>query len=188
MHVLKTSWLSATTTYDGTQLKSKWVQEVSGLSGDAMVGFVGPADVPIEHMVDLEDVALNAPIFSESMLHFICEIFDRDLEKMVLRQRMFIAILNETLLKYPQCSKIIRNGDDLYEGDAKLSVSIATSSPVSCLIHTGINISSKNTPVLTKGLEDYGIHPKELGPKAMKQFAKELAEIRHATTKVRPVA
>ncbi len=180
-------WLSATTTYDGTQLKSEWIQEVSALKGDAIVGFIGPADVPIEHMVDLEDVARNAPIFSESMLHFICEIFDKDLEKMVLRQRMLIAILHETLLQFPQCFKIIRDGDDLYDGDCKLSVSIATSSPISCLIHTGINISRKNTPVLTKGLQDYKMEPKKLGEEVMKRFTKELAEIKQATMKVRPV-
>ena len=188
MQQMKTGWISAITKYDGTQLKSKWIQEVSGLEGNAVVAFSGPADVPIEHMVDLEDVARNAPIFSEEMLHFIIEIFDKDLEKMVLRQRLLITILHETLLQYPQCSKIVRNGDDLYDGDCKLSVSIATSSPVSCLIHTGINISSKNTPVLTKGLRDYNIETKELGQEIMRRFAKELSEIQHATTKVRQVS
>ena len=120
--------------------------------------------------------------------HFIIEIFDKDLEKMVLRQRLLIAVIHETLLKFLQCANIARDGDDLYDGDCKLSVSIATSSPVSCLIHTGINISSKNTPVLTKGLRDYNIEPKELGQEIMRRFAKELSEIQHATTKVRQVS
>ncbi|MDP2599993.1 MAG: DUF366 family protein [Deltaproteobacteria bacterium] len=183
----KLQWLPKPLTYNGMQLKSKWIQEVSGLEGNAVVAFSGPADVPIENMVDLEDVARNAPIYSEAMLHFICEIFDKDLEKMVLRQRLLIAILHETLLEFPQCSKIARRGDDLYDGDAKLSVSIATSSPVSCLIHTGINISHENTPVLTKGLKDYEINPQKLGEEIMHRFVKELSEIDHATTKVRQV-
>ena len=104
MQLIKTHWLFKPLTYDGTQLKSKWIQDVSGLEGNVFVAFSGPADVPIENMVDLEDVARNAPIFSESMLHFIIEIFDKDLEKMVLRQRLLIAVIHETLLKFLQLS------------------------------------------------------------------------------------
>lgn len=185
---MKTKWLPQTLCYDGTQLRSRWIEKVAGMTGNAVVAFVGGGNVPIEHMVDLEDVAANAPIFSESMLHFLIEIFGRDLEKMVLRQRLLVALILEELKKFPQCRNIVRRGDDLYDGDAKLSVSIATSSPISCLIHTGINISSKNTPVKTKGLEDYDIPPQTLAESLMRRFAEELAGITHATTKVRPVA
>lgn len=183
-----TAWLEQTILYDGTQLSSGWIEKTSGLSGNAIVTFCGGADVPIENMVDLEDVARNAPIYSEEMLHFIIEIFDKDLEKMVLRQRLLIAIIEAALKKYPQCRNIRREGDDLYDDRAKLSVSIATNSPVSCLIHTGLNILSQNTPVLTKGLNDYDIDPKPLALSVMVQFAKELASIHHAQTKVRPVS
>lgn len=185
---MKMQWLSKKIIYDGTQLRSRWIQETTGLAGNAIVAFCGGADVSIEHMVDLEDVAANAPIFSEAMLHFLVEISGTDLEKMVLRQRLLVAIILEELKKFPQCQNIVREGDDLYDGDAKLSVSIATSSPVSCLIHTGINISNKNTPVKTKGLGDYDIQPQTLAESVMQRFAEELKEILHATTKVRPVA
>lgn len=183
----KTIFNLSDTWYRGTQLRSLWIEEVAQLKGDAIVAFIGGADVPVEHMVDLEDVARFAPIFSEEMLHFIVEHFDKDLEKMVLRQRLLIAIILEALKKFPQCSKIERSGNDLYDGKAKLSVSVATKSPVSCLIHTGINISSKNTPVLTKGLKDYDIDPKTLSQEIMKRYVKEMAEIEHAQTKVRSV-
>ena len=174
--------------YDGTQLRSRWIENSFGISGDAIAAFCGEADVPIEHMVDLEDVAANKPIYSESMLHFIIEQFHQDLEKMVFNQRLFIAILSEELKKFSQCRNILRKGNDLYDGAAKLSVSIATRSPVSCLIHTGINISRKNTPVLTKGLEDYDINPKTFAENAMARYALELEEIAHAQRKVRSVA
>lgn len=185
---MKTKWLSQKILYDGTQLRSGWVRENTGLSGDAVAAFCGGADVSVEHMVDLEDVAANAPIFSEAMLHFIIEIHDADLEKMVLRQRLLVALLLEELKKFAVCQGIVRSGDDLYDGDAKLSVSIATTSPISCLIHTGLNISSKNTPVKTKGLGDYNINPQTLAESVMQRFTEELEEIIHATTKVRPVA
>lgn len=184
---MQLQWLERSILYDGTQLHSGWIEKTASLSGNAMVAFCGKADVPIENMVDLEDVARNAPIYSEAMLHFIVEIFGRDLEKMVLRQRLLMAIIEEELKKYPQCQKFIRNGDDLYDGAAKLSVSIATHSRRSCFIHTGLNISSQNTPVPTKGLNDYDIDPKSLALKIMNQFAQELASIHHATTKVRAV-
>ncbi|MBI4125100.1 MAG: DUF366 family protein [Deltaproteobacteria bacterium] len=186
-NTLKIRWLETMIDYDGTLLHSGWIQKASGLEGNAMAAFCGRADVPVENMVDLEDVAANAPIFSEAMLHFIVEIFDGDLEKMVLRQRLLMAIIEEELKKYPACAKIARKGDDLFDGPAKLSVSIATHSPRSGLIHTGLNISSRNTPVLTKGLADYDISPKKLAVEVMAHFAEELAGIRHAAGKVRPV-
>lgn len=182
-----TAFLDKTILYDGTALRSEWIRRQTGVKGEAMVAFCGGADVPVENMVDLEDVAANAPIFSEAMLHFLIEIADRDLEKMVLRQRLLMAIIEEELRKHPACANITRRGDDLFDGDAKLSVSIATLSPVSALIHTGLNIDSRNTPVLTKGLADYDIAPKPLALAVMERFAEELTGIAHATTKVRPV-
>lgn len=185
---IRTQWLEKSILYDGTQLRSGWIKEVAGIKEEAIVAFRGKADVPIENMVDLEDVAQNRPIYSEEMLHFIVEIFECNLEKMVLRQRLLMAILLEELKKYPQCQKIRRNGDDLYDGDAKISVSIATTSPTSALIHTGLNILSENTPILTKGLKEYEIYPKTLALKVMEHFAKELGGIAYAATKVRSVS
>lgn len=174
--------------YDGTQLRSGWIKAVSGLNPDSVLAFIGAADVPIENMVDLEDVAANAPIFSESMLHFIVEMRDRDLEKMVLRQRLLIAIIKERLEDFEHFPRLIRSGDDLYDGGKKLTVSIATTSPVSALIHVGINISSKNTPVPTRGIEDYKVEPRSLAEFVLQRFIQELCEIKHATQKVRPVS
>lgn len=185
---VKSRYLDTPILYDGIQLRSNWIRDLTLIEGNTIVSFRGPAKVSIEKMVDLEDVARNAPIFSEDMLHFIIEHFDRDLEKMVLRQRLLIAILNETLKKYPQCANIRRQGNDLYDDDAKLSVSVATSSPVSCLIHTGINISSANTPVLTKGLKDYDIDPIKFALEIMQRYVQEMEGVAHAQTKVRPVA
>src|SRR3989338_597990 len=96
--------------YNGTQLRSGWIESVTGFSGDALVAFVGPADVPVENMVDLEDVAVNAPIFSESMLHFLMELRDRDLEKMVMRQRLLIVMMQEELAKFPKVPPLKRDG------------------------------------------------------------------------------
>lgn len=184
---LKTRILKEKILYDGTQLCSGWIEKKTGLQGDFALVFRGKADVPIENMVDLEDVAANAPIYSEEMLHFIVEMADPDLEKAVMHQRLLIAIIKESLKAHPQCSFLVRKGDDIYDGDAKLTVSIATRSTKSSLIHIGINIFSHNTPLLTKGLADYDIEPLWLAEKVCSCFTAELAGIRHACTKVRSV-
>ncbi|MFH1654961.1 MAG: DUF366 family protein [Pseudomonadota bacterium] len=173
-------------TYDGTQLRSHWISDQTGKFGDAIVSFVGPADVDLSHMVDLEDVKNKEPISSNSMLHFIVEHFDLDLEKTILRQRLLVSIIHQALLNSSK-TNIRRTGDDLYDDDAKLSVSIATLSMVSTLIHTAINIDSKNTPVKTKGLNDYKISPLAFALDVMKAYSHELESIKVARAKVRGV-
>jgi len=180
-------WIDKETTYDGTQLRSGWVKAHTDLPGDALACFVGPADVPIENMVDLEDVEANAPIFSPMMLHFIIEQTDGDLSLAVARQRLIVAIAMEEMIKLTGNAAIERRGDDIYEGENKISVSIATSSPVSHLIHFALNVISDGTPVPTKGLSEYDIEPKTLGEIVSKKYCEEIESMNHATKKVRPV-
>lgn len=180
-------FIPETITYNGTQLSSHWAFRTMGLLGDSIVSFQGPCRVMLAEMVDLEDVRKNAPIFSHSMLHFIVEHFDMDLEKTILRQRMLITIIKDVLQE--SCgAEFTRDGDDLYAGEKKLSVSIATLTPVSTMIHTGLNIISKDTPVKTVGLADLGLQDEEIEPLGnliSQRYAKEIGEIRLARCKVR---
>jgi len=138
-------------------------------------------------MVDLEDVLAEDHIYSEDMLHFIIEHFDMDLEKTVTRQRLFIAVIKETL-DARGIRGVTREGDDLFRGQDKLSVSIATLSPVSSMIHTGLNISSHNTPVSTVSLQDLGIEDYlDFGTEVAEAYASEVASIKAARCKVRGV-
>lgn len=176
--------------YDGRQLASLWGFRNFGLQGDSIICFRGGCQVDLSEMVDLADVRDNAPIYSEDMLHFIIEHFDMDLEKTVVRQRLFIAIIKE-ILENKKGVTLTRRGDDLYQEGRKLSVSIATASPVSTMIHTGLNISSKNTPVPTIGLTDLGWSSNEalpLGQSIAEAYAKETNSIRLARCKVRGVS
>lgn len=184
---LHARWIPESIDYDGSQLRSHWIYEQTGIAGDAIVAFHGTACVGAEHMVDLEDRKQQAWIRSDHMLHFILEHFDTDLTSMILRQRLLVAICGEELRIADPASIIVRRGNDLYEGLAKLSVSIATASPVSCLIHTGINILSTNTPVLTKGLKDYGIEPAPFATKVMERYLEEIMGVQYARAKVRSV-
>ncbi|MFH1429857.1 MAG: DUF366 family protein [Candidatus Margulisiibacteriota bacterium] len=181
------SFLYEKVDYTGEQLSSLWIYKNAGIRGDAIVSFIGKADVR-DHMVDQEDVLKNEFIYSEKMLHFLIEHFDLDLEKAVLRQRLFMVIIEEVIKEYG-CDNIIRSGDDLYVGDGKLSVSIATLSPISSLIHTGLNISNKNTPVETYALLDI-MKEKDLeqfAGKVMEKYIKEMEDIYLARCKVKGV-
>ncbi len=182
-------FITETITYDGTQLSSLWAFRNFGLQCDSVVAFRGPCRVNLPEMVDLEDVRNNAPIYSTDMLHFIVEHFELDLEKTIFRQRLFIAIIKDVIENFTG-TNLKRSGDDLFYHKKKLSVSIATLSPVSTMIHTGLNISSKDVPVAAVGLADLGVAENQvthLGQAICGQYARECCEIRMARCKVRGV-
>lgn len=176
-------------TYTGEQLRSHWIYEESNLLGDTIVSFIGGADVKLDHMVDLLDVKEESPIYSSKMLHFIIEHFSIPLVEMILRQRLFICQIHEYLNSVQSEFVLTRNGDDLYINDKKLSVSIATLSPVSGLIHVGLNIDSAGAPVKAAGLlSEMNIQNiKDLAIKLMTLYTNENKQINHASYKVRPV-
>ena len=175
-------FIEGETPYTGAELRSHWIMETCGLQGDAIVAFLGPCDVAVEHMVDLVDVAAGASIRARQVLHFIVERFDTDLEKMVLWQRLVVAIAAELLP-----TSVTRRGDDLFAHDRKLSVSIATASPVSTLIHFALNVDPTGAPVPAIGLDELGVDPRDFAHRLMTAFADELAGVREARCKVRPV-
>ncbi|MGV3525688.1 MAG: DUF366 family protein [Candidatus Sericytochromatia bacterium] len=184
---LQTHFMDESQAYTGAELCSHWIYRHLGLQGDAAVAFVGPCRVQLSEMVDLADVHANAPIFSESMLSLIIEHFQADLRSMVLRQRLLTAQARDLLLE-AGCHHVIRKGDDLYDGANKLSVSIATVSPVSGLIHFGINVSSAHTPVPTRGLQDYGIDSAAFARQLLEAYAAEEHSMQQALVKVRWVS
>ena len=183
--MLKTRWLPRPLAYDGAALAPLWAYRTLGIRGPSAVAFAGPCDVPLARLVDQEDVRRRAPIASRLMLHLIAEDFSGDLEGAVWRQRLLTAIALDLLRARPRTTRIRRDGDDLYDGRAKLSVSIATVTPVSTKIHFGINIESKGTPVKTRGLADYGIPVPPFAKSLLQAYAREWSEVQEARFKVR---
>ena len=173
--------------YIGSQLAPHWIYKNFKLQGDAIVAFIGECEVALTEMVDIEDVINNEPIYSKSMLSFITEQFNVNLVEGVFRQRLLICIIKELLEE--RGIFVVRNGDDLMINGKKLSVSIATKSTTSILIHTGLNILSEGAPVKASGLtSELGIVDiKEFALEVMKRYAEELEDINLASTKVRGV-
>ena len=184
---MKTKYLEQEIKYEGFQLAPHWIYKNFKIQGDAAVAFCGECEVKLTEMVDIEDVINNEPIYSKNMLSFISEQFNIGLTEGVLRQRLMICTIKEALER--RGIKLTRSGDDLYWNNKKLSVSIATKSVNSVLIHTGINIDSEGAPVNACGLTyDLGITDiKNLALEIMDRYSEELEDIVLASTKVRGV-
>lgn len=171
--------------YSGKELKSGWVRARTGLDGDAAVAFIGSCRVDNDDLVDLDDARAGTYIQSELMAHIIVEHHGCSLETAVLRQRMLVSLLCELLAE--RGHRVRRDGDDVYRGQQKLTVSIAAPSPTSCLIHLGINIRPHGSPVPAVGLKELGVPPVELLSDLLKRYQIELDSCRHAEKKVRRV-
>jgi len=172
--------------YTGAELASHWIYRNFKVQGDAIVAFAGEVDVKITEMVDIEDVLANEPIYSKKMLNFIIEHFNLPLSEGILRQRIFIAIIKETL--EAQGFLTTRKGDDLFYQGRKLTVSIATKSPTSVLIHTGINILKDGAPIEVSCLDEMGIKDiEEFAREITERYIEELRSAKTALCKVRGV-
>jgi uncharacterized protein len=182
---MKYKYIEKELAYDGTQLRSLFGYLDHGVMGDSIVAFAGPCDVSFDHMVDGEDLLAQSPIRGGSMLHFIVECFGINLQTTVAFQRILAALVFEELSGMGTIKTLKREGDDIYIGEGKLSISIATSSPISGLIHFAVNITNENTPVKTACLSDLGIKPKAFADALSARFISELRTIDEARCKVK---
>ncbi len=184
---MKTLYIDKDIKYIGSQLAPHWIYKNFKIQGDAIVAFCGECEVKLTEMVDIEDVINNEPIYSKYMLSFISEQFGINLTEGVLRQRLLVTCIKEALER--RGIQVLRNGDDLFINGKKLSVSIATKSVTSVLIHTGLNILSEGAPIPVSALKtDLGIENiKEFAIEVMEKYSEELQDIILAMTKVRGV-
>jgi hypothetical protein len=183
---MKTHWISKKFEYDGTQLRPLFAYFTEGVLGNSVVSWVGSCNVSFEHMVDGEDLLAKSEIRGAEMLHFIFEIFDRDLTAGVFLQRLFASICKD-LIEERSKVRLFRKGDDLYWDQKKLSISIATKSSNSVLVHFAMNVKNQGIPVPACALHELGVEPKEFAEQAMCRVAEEYQSILDATHKVKTV-
>lgn len=170
--------------YDGSQLRGLYAYLNHGILGDSLVSFTGACDISFEKMVDGEDLLAEAKICGDNMLHFIGEAFGVSLDTMVHRQRLFAGIVFEYLIQ-KGIPNLRRDGDDIFQGSKKLSISVATATPVSSLLHFAVNITNSGTPVDTLSLEDLQIDPRSFSDGIAENYLRELKTIKEAGCKVR---
>ena len=172
--------------YTGSELSPHWIYKNFNKAGDMIVCFKGPVEVNLTEMVDIEDVINNEPIKSDKMANFIIEVFNSNLREAIFRQRLFISIIKETLEDMGIKTK--RRGDDLFYNNKKLSVSIATKSTTSTLIHTGVNLVSTGAPIEVSSIKDMEIIDEDCFiEEVMTRFCIESDDIEFAKVKVRGV-
>lgn len=186
---MKSHFVDELEPYDGTQLVSLRNYLKFQLLGDSVVAWVGACNVPPEHMVDGEDLLSNSEIRGDQMLHFMVELFDSSLFAAVGLQRLMAATIKDvvqlTSREKNLVSDLRRDGDDIYVGDKKFSISIATQSPTSSLIHFAVNVVNRGTPVPTISLAELKLEAKPIAIEVMRRFSAEIESIRQATHKVR---
>lgn len=185
---MRTQLLEESLHYTGEQLRSGWIRETTGLEGDVAVGFMGPCDVAPEHMVDRVDLEAGAEIRSPKMVHLIIEHPGLDLDHITARQRLLMALAGEIINAHLEEALIRREGDDLYVRDRKLSVSVATTSPGSGLIHAGFNVRGEGAPVAAIGLEELGLAPRDFAERLLAAYAAEIEGAHQAGAKVKSVS
>ncbi len=170
-----------------TALRPHFAFRRFGIAGDAVVAFLGPCDVRGDELVDLADRRAGETIVAALMLHFIIEHFGIPLGEAVWRQRFWAALCAEELNRLVAGGPVRREGDDLFVGESKLSVSIATISPTSALIHFGVNVDPTGAPVAAADLRRLGVNPREFASAVMTAYAREADGAAAATAKVRGV-
>lgn len=187
---MKTKFIKKYFPYTGEQLHSHFAYEEYGVLGNSIVAWIGPCDIPFEHMVDLEDVVAHSPIRGALMIHFIVEVFGQNLFSAVSLQRLLASIVKDEIeasAKSKASIRLRRDGDDVFWEESKMTISIASISPVSTQIHFAVNVNNKNTPVKTAALDDFKINVNDFGKKVLEKFSQEFDSIEVATQKVKPL-
>jgi hypothetical protein len=184
--------------YTGPELRPHFLLSRFKVEGSTLAAFIGPCDVKTDHLVDWEDRLANDSIRAKSMVHFLGEFFGITLREGVWIQRLIVSELAQCLQNLPGVGPgaVYRDGDDLFwtggaSGRSKLSVSIVTASPVSVLLHLGVNIDAAGAPVQAAGLKDLGLHSPDSVRSLVKDllawFETEYRSVARACVKVRPV-
>lgn len=182
---LRTRFLAGTHAYDGSPLSGHWAYRAHGIQGDSLLAFEGPCEVRVEDLADLEDAKAGAFIYSPRMLHFVLELFGPSLEEAVARQWLMAATAADLINRRLKKPAVERDGNDLWVGRRKLSVSIAAPTGASVKVHLGINVDAKGAPVPAIGLKDLKVPARHLGLALLERFADDHARLRRARTKVR---
>jgi hypothetical protein len=179
--------------YLGPELRPHFILSEFGVRGSAVVAFQGPCRVETDHLVDWEDRLEGDRIESRLMVHFLGEFFGITLREGVLLQRLLMAQMAERLGLHLRTQadesrrQVVRSGNDLYWAERKLSVSIVTASPVSVLLHAGVNVDPTGAPVAAVGLNELGVDASDFARGILESFSREMTGVDWACAKVRPV-
>jgi len=184
---MKSLWMETPMPYHGPELRPHFILSKFKIEGSALIAFRGPCEVQTDHLVDWEDRLQNDFIRAREMLHFLGEFFGITLKEGIWIQRLLVSEWCTELLRAG--IEVRREGDDLFVGNRKLSVSIVTASPVSVLLHLGLNLDPEGAPVPAVGLASL-LDPEAISRitlRVLERVEGEYQSVDRASVKVRPV-
>ena len=185
--MLTVHFAAETRTYHGPELRPHFILSQYRIEGSALLAFRGPCEVKTDHLVDWEDRLQNDFIRAKEMIHFLGEFFGISLKEGIWIQRLLVSEAQSWLLLNGVRTE--RSGDDLFIDGKKLSVSIVTASPVSVLLHLGINVDATGAPVDATGLQAHfsSDQIRSFVEHLLARFKEEYLSVDRASVKVRPV-
>lgn len=187
LHRMEQKILEENRALSGDEMLPHWAYRNFGLLGDSIVAFQGPFKVPPDKWLDLESVMHGRELPASDMLHFIVEHFDSTLSETVLRQHLLVSILEEKLLhRIPNICRLTRLGDDLFDGENRLSITAAGSTLVSNKIHMGLYLKEQPAEDI-RGLAAYDIEPMELAEVVISQYRAEMRRLCEKSWRLRPI-
>jgi len=185
---MKTFFCDSEFAYDGKQLRSLFAYLKFQILGDSVVSWVGPCHIDFQNMVDGEDQLARSEIRGDRMVHFILEKFDTQLFSGVCLQRLMASLAIDLLREISPCQKetqeLRRDGDDIFFREKKLSISVASQSPTSTVLHFAVNVINDGTPVATTCLNDFKVEPADFARRLCAKVQNEVESIVQATQKV----
>ncbi len=159
--------------FTGEGLKPHWAFLNYDLAGDSIVAFIGAYQVSPEYTSDLREFKKGGEFKGSKLLHLIVEHFGCDLLETLLYERLLLGIAKDKLNHRLGGDILQIWGDDICDGNKRVTTSSATVNTLSGKIHLGINIESGEA----KGLKDYHVSPRELGEVIMDQYRLEVFRI-----------
>jgi hypothetical protein len=171
----------------GDEMLPHWALRNFDMVGDSIVSFVGDFKVPPERWVDISGIMRGGVFPNSEMMHIVVEHFGCALPEAVLRQYVLVSILQEKLLHRIKTNghNLTRLGDDLFDGDKRLSITAVGSTLVSAKIHIGVFTESPGMGYF--GLTEYGVDPKELAEVVVCQYCAEMRRLAEKAWKVKPI-
>ncbi len=82
--------------------------------------------------------------------------------------------------------RLVRLGDDLFDGENRLSITAAGCTLVSTKLHLGVYLDTEPT-IGVHGLAAYGIEPLELAEVIANQYRAEMRRLSEKAWRMRPI-
>ncbi|MFP4458917.1 MAG: DUF366 family protein [Candidatus Zixiibacteriota bacterium] len=163
----------------------QWALDKFDIIGDSIVAFKGPFDMTEEEFYNLSEKRPGElKLSGKEMLHFIIEHFNNKISLSVYRQYLLVSIVEEKLVRRKTKVGIIRWGEDIYDEDKILSVSVITANAVSTKIHLGLFIEDDEDNGI-RGLKHFDILPEEFAEIAVSQYRAEFKRLADKTSTIR---